>query len=183
MKTSKTGHAIFISFFSDASERRVWLSAESKIHASTFGRFRMYRLSIKIIIKWPKQAMRTQNSNTDSCLAFFQENSKFTKNEENELANRFCLKILSADSSRKITKQKICVSKSRSCFMRWSWKNIEKSWTSNSKAWQDCNGDVIPTPVLARKVCEIKNRKLRKLGFQQKNFYKFELQRWRMVSL
>ena len=34
----------FLFFFSDASERRVWLSAESKILASTFGRFRLYRL-------------------------------------------------------------------------------------------------------------------------------------------
>ena len=32
-------------FFSDASERRVWLNAESKILASTFGRFRLYRLT------------------------------------------------------------------------------------------------------------------------------------------
>ena len=29
--------------FSEASERRVWLSTESKILASTFGRFRLYR--------------------------------------------------------------------------------------------------------------------------------------------
>ena len=42
--TSKSGDAIFFSFFSDASERRVWLSAESEIVASTFGRFRLYRL-------------------------------------------------------------------------------------------------------------------------------------------
>ena len=35
---------LFSSLFSDASERRVWLSAESKILASTFGRFRLYRL-------------------------------------------------------------------------------------------------------------------------------------------
>ena len=35
---------IFSSLFSDASERRVWLSAESKILASTFGLFRLYRL-------------------------------------------------------------------------------------------------------------------------------------------
>ena len=35
----------FLLFFSDASERRVSLSAESKILASTFGRFRLYRLS------------------------------------------------------------------------------------------------------------------------------------------
>ena len=35
------------SFFSDASERRVWLSAESKILASTFERFRLYRLRSK----------------------------------------------------------------------------------------------------------------------------------------
>ena len=47
-KTSKSEHAIFF-FFSDTSERRVWLSAESKILASTFGRFRLYRL-IKVIL-------------------------------------------------------------------------------------------------------------------------------------
>ena len=44
-ETSKSGHAIFFSFF-DASERRVWLSAESKILTSTFGRFRLYRLKL-----------------------------------------------------------------------------------------------------------------------------------------
>ena len=43
-KTSKSGHAIFFSF-SDASERRLSLSTESKILASTFGRFRLYRLN------------------------------------------------------------------------------------------------------------------------------------------
>ena len=51
-KMSKSGHAIFFSFF-DASERRVWLSPESKILASTFGRFRLYRLkkvSLKIFM-------------------------------------------------------------------------------------------------------------------------------------
>ena len=37
---------LFSSLFSDASQRRVWLSAESKILASTFGRFRMYRLKL-----------------------------------------------------------------------------------------------------------------------------------------
>ena len=36
---------LFPSLFSDASERRVWLSAESKILASTFGRFCLYRLN------------------------------------------------------------------------------------------------------------------------------------------
>ena len=35
----------FLLFFSDASKRRVWLSAESKILASTFGRFHLYRLT------------------------------------------------------------------------------------------------------------------------------------------
>ena len=35
----------FLLFFAEASERRVWLSAESKILASTFGRFRLYRLT------------------------------------------------------------------------------------------------------------------------------------------
>ena len=33
---------LFSSLFADTSERRVWLSAESKILASTFGRFRMW---------------------------------------------------------------------------------------------------------------------------------------------
>ena len=46
-KHSKVDASIFL-FFSDASERRVWLSAESKTLASTFGRFRRYRL-IKIV--------------------------------------------------------------------------------------------------------------------------------------
>ena len=45
---AKSGHAIFYSFF-DASERRVWLSVDSKILASTFGRFRLYRLKMKAI--------------------------------------------------------------------------------------------------------------------------------------
>ena len=36
---------LFSSLFYDASERRVWLSAESKILVSTFGRFRLYRLT------------------------------------------------------------------------------------------------------------------------------------------
>ena len=36
---------LFSALFSDASERRVWLSIESKILASTFGRFRLYRLN------------------------------------------------------------------------------------------------------------------------------------------
>ena len=39
---------LFSSLFSGASERRVWLSAESKILASTFGRFRLYRLKFRI---------------------------------------------------------------------------------------------------------------------------------------
>ena len=37
---------LFSSLFSDASERRVWLSAESKLLASTFGRFRLYPLRL-----------------------------------------------------------------------------------------------------------------------------------------
>ena len=45
-KTSKSGHAIFF-FFSDTSERRVWLNAESKIFASAFWRFRLYRLMLE----------------------------------------------------------------------------------------------------------------------------------------
>ena len=44
-KMSKSWHAIFFSF-SDASERQVRLSGESKILASIFGRFRVYRLMI-----------------------------------------------------------------------------------------------------------------------------------------
>ena len=42
-KMSKSGHAIFFSFLR-RSERRVSLSAESKILASTFGHFHLYRL-------------------------------------------------------------------------------------------------------------------------------------------
>ena len=42
---------LFSSLFSDASERRVWLSAESKILAFTFGRFRLYRLK-GLLFKW-----------------------------------------------------------------------------------------------------------------------------------
>ena len=42
---------LFSSLFYDASERRVWLSAESKILASTFGRFRLYRLKWAIMRK------------------------------------------------------------------------------------------------------------------------------------
>ena len=38
-----TGEDYFLLFF-DASERREWISAESKILASTFGRCRLYRL-------------------------------------------------------------------------------------------------------------------------------------------
>ena len=49
-KTSKSGREYVSSFFSDAFERRVWLSAESKILASTFGRFRLYGLMAFIFI-------------------------------------------------------------------------------------------------------------------------------------
>ena len=42
-KRSKADASIFF-FFCDVSERRVWLSAESKILAFTFERFRLYRL-------------------------------------------------------------------------------------------------------------------------------------------
>ena len=38
------GTRYFLLFLSDASERRVLLSTESNILASTFGRFRLYRL-------------------------------------------------------------------------------------------------------------------------------------------
>ena len=41
---AKSGHAFF-----RWSERRVWLSVDSKILASTFGRFRLYRLKMKAI--------------------------------------------------------------------------------------------------------------------------------------
>ena len=44
-KTSKSGREYFLLFFSDASERQVWLSAESKKLASTFERFRLYPLT------------------------------------------------------------------------------------------------------------------------------------------
>ena len=40
----------FSSFFSGACERRVWLSAESKILTFTFERFRMYRINLKVYI-------------------------------------------------------------------------------------------------------------------------------------
>ena len=43
---------LFRSLFSDASERRVRFSAESKILASTFGRFGLYRLR-EIVCKLP----------------------------------------------------------------------------------------------------------------------------------
>ena len=46
---------LFSSLFFDASERRVWLSAKSKILASTFGRFRLYRLMKSWI--WHKMSM------------------------------------------------------------------------------------------------------------------------------
>ena len=39
---------LFSSLFFDASERRVWLSAVSKILSSTFGRFCLYRLNSNI---------------------------------------------------------------------------------------------------------------------------------------
>ena len=42
-KRPKVDASIFLLFF-DASERREWISAESKILASTFGRCRLYRL-------------------------------------------------------------------------------------------------------------------------------------------
>ena len=50
-KSSKSVHAIFFSF-SDASERRGWLSAESKILASTFGQFHVYRLTLILKHSW-----------------------------------------------------------------------------------------------------------------------------------
>ena len=43
---AKSGREYFPLFFSNASERRVWLSAESKILESNFGRFRLYRLMV-----------------------------------------------------------------------------------------------------------------------------------------
>ena len=47
MRTRPKVDTLFFSLFSDAAERRVWLSAESKILASTFGHFRLYRLNLK----------------------------------------------------------------------------------------------------------------------------------------
>ena len=44
LKRPKVDASIFCSF-SDAAEQRVLLSADSKILASTFGRFRLYRLN------------------------------------------------------------------------------------------------------------------------------------------
>ena len=46
---------LFSSLFSEASERRVWLSAESKILASTFRLFRLYRLSFANVYLWLSQ--------------------------------------------------------------------------------------------------------------------------------
>ena len=45
-KSERSATTVFSSFFSDSFERRVWLSAESKILAFTFERFRLYRLKI-----------------------------------------------------------------------------------------------------------------------------------------
>ena len=44
-KSERSATTLFSSLFSDAPERRVWLSAESKILAFTFEHFRLYRLS------------------------------------------------------------------------------------------------------------------------------------------
>ena len=49
-KNERSATTLFSSLFSDESERPVWLSAESKILASTFGRFRLYRLIIAFYI-------------------------------------------------------------------------------------------------------------------------------------
>ena len=46
---------LFSSLFFDVSERRVWLSAESKILASTFGRFRLYRFNFAQEKKYLKE--------------------------------------------------------------------------------------------------------------------------------
>ena len=48
---------LFSSLFSEASERRVLLSAESKILASTFGRIRLYRLIIRKFSTFPISGM------------------------------------------------------------------------------------------------------------------------------
>ena len=45
----------YSSLFSDASERRVWLSAESKMLASTFGLFRLYRLKYIFVLTGASQ--------------------------------------------------------------------------------------------------------------------------------
>ena len=42
---------LFLLFFSAASERRLWLTAESKILAFTFERFRLYRLRFETFLK------------------------------------------------------------------------------------------------------------------------------------
>ena len=70
-KTSKSGHAIFF-FFSDTSERRVWLSTESKILASTFGRFRLYRFKSSS----PKKSHPEANSDFKYHLYLFCSPSK-----------------------------------------------------------------------------------------------------------
>ena len=104
-KTSKSGHAIFFSFFCDASERRVWLSAPSKILASIFGRFRLYRLTqesgnttlnsyAEFLCKWKRSWLLNQCTNLKSSFIWIfisnhlrrpsQNNSKKWQNDGGE---------------------------------------------------------------------------------------------------
>ena len=64
---AKSGRKYFLLFFSEASERRVWLSAKSKILASTFWRFRLYRF--KLI--FDKSVWKSVRSNVDVISNFF----------------------------------------------------------------------------------------------------------------
>ena len=51
-KMSKSGREYFLLFFSDASEPRVWLSAELKILASTLVQIRLYRSTSDYFNYW-----------------------------------------------------------------------------------------------------------------------------------
>ena len=59
-KTSESGHGIFF-FFSDASERRVWLSADAKILASTLVLIRLYRLKQMNIIRFNRPSWKNNH--------------------------------------------------------------------------------------------------------------------------
>ena len=66
---------LFSSLFSDASERRVWLSAESKILSSTFGLFRLYRLKAvtpkNIYLKKSSLSSLSKSFSTSSKISVF----------------------------------------------------------------------------------------------------------------